>query len=231
MASAGGGKTALILGGTGETGKQVLALLQGSDAVSRIFMINRRQVELSDPNKVDQKIVDFDKLDEHGEVFKDVDMAFCCLGTTRGKAGKAGFVKVDYDYVVNSAQKLKEGNNCKEFHLMSSWGAKANSWNLYSQTKGKAEEAVSGLGFDRVAIYRPGLLITGREESRTFEKMAQGLAGVFDKGQKYSITTVNVAKAMVFNATGKSGGENGKPEIFEHVGLTKLAEEFDAAKQ
>jgi oxidoreductase len=43
---------------------------------------------------VDQKVVDFDNLEEHRTAFDGADMAFCCLGTTRGKAGKEGFVKV-----------------------------------------------------------------------------------------------------------------------------------------
>ena len=66
--------------------------------------------------------MDYDKLDEHADAFKDADLAFCCLGTTRAKAGKEGFVKVDYDYVVNSAQKLKDGGTCKSFHLLTSYG-------------------------------------------------------------------------------------------------------------
>jgi hypothetical protein len=35
-------------------------------------------------------------------------------------------------------------------------GAKANAWALYPQTKGKAEEAVRNLGFERTSVYRPG---------------------------------------------------------------------------
>ena len=63
-------------------------------------------------------------------------------------------------------------------------GAKANAWTLYPSTKGKAEEAVKELEFERTSIYRPGLLITEREESRILEKTAQCMAGFFDR---YSI--------------------------------------------
>ena len=34
-----------------------------------------------------QSVVDFEKLDDHADVFKNLDVGFCCLGTTRGKAG------------------------------------------------------------------------------------------------------------------------------------------------
>ena len=44
-----GTKTALVLGGTGETGKMVLKELQQIDLISKIIMINRRNVELTGP--------------------------------------------------------------------------------------------------------------------------------------------------------------------------------------
>lgn len=37
-----------------------------------------------------------------------------------------------------------------------------DSWFLYSKTKGQAEEAVTNLGFDRLSIYRPALLLCDR---------------------------------------------------------------------
>lgn len=61
-------------------------------------------------------------------------MAFCCLGTTRGKEGKTGFVKVDHDYVVNCAKLLKDAD-CKDFHLISASGAHSKSYFLSSETK------------------------------------------------------------------------------------------------
>ena len=67
-------------------------------------------------------MIDFDKLEEHKEAFNEGDIAFCCLGTTRGKSGADGFVKVDYDYVVNTAKILKDNGVCKDYHLVSSKG-------------------------------------------------------------------------------------------------------------
>ena len=68
------------------------------------------------------KVIDFDKLEEHKEAFNEGEVAFCCLGTTRGKSGADGFIKVDYDYVVNTAKLLKENGVCKDYHLVSSKG-------------------------------------------------------------------------------------------------------------
>ena len=71
--------------------------------------------------------VDFDKLEDHKEAFQGADVGFCCLGTTRAKSGKEGFIKVDYDYVLESAKILKESGKCKDFHLVSSQGKRNKS--------------------------------------------------------------------------------------------------------
>lgn len=39
---------ALVLGGTGETGKRVVEQLRINDLISKVVMITRRQVELPD---------------------------------------------------------------------------------------------------------------------------------------------------------------------------------------
>jgi hypothetical protein len=34
-----------------------------------------------------QKVVDFEKLQDYEDTFKELDVVYCCLGTTRGKSG------------------------------------------------------------------------------------------------------------------------------------------------
>ena len=127
--------SALLLGATGETGKELVKALCASDAVSKVILVGRRKLE-SEPaassDKVEQRVVDFDSLEAAS--FAGADVAFCCLGTTRGKAGKDGFVKVDHDYVVNSAKMLKE-SGCNNYQLLSSKGASAGSLFLYPKVK------------------------------------------------------------------------------------------------
>ena len=72
---------------------------------------------------------------------------------------------MDHDYVLAAASLLKEAG-CPEFHLLTSTGAKASSWFLYPSTKGKVEEAVKRLEFDKLSIYRPGLLLCARNQKR-----------------------------------------------------------------
>ena len=41
-------KIVCVLGGTGETGKRVIDELRNSDTISRIIMLTRREVELTE---------------------------------------------------------------------------------------------------------------------------------------------------------------------------------------
>ena len=52
MASGGNTLTALLIGGTGATGKEVLKELTKSDLISKIIFISRRAMEFPDEAKV-----------------------------------------------------------------------------------------------------------------------------------------------------------------------------------
>ena len=219
-----GKKVALVLGASGETGKEVVRSLVNSELYSQVNVITRRQLDFpqDDPNyqKVQQKIVDFDQLEESSSAFSGAATAFCCLGTTRAVAGAEGFVKVDHDYVLNSARILRS-NNCSDFHLLTSKGASASSWLLYPSTKGKVENAVMELGFPRLSVYRPGLLLCDRPNRprRMFEEFAQKVAGWIDKSHGWSIPTNLLAAAMVSNA----GTEQAEAvKILEHHEIVNI---------
>lgn len=193
-------RSAFVLGYTGEVGKEVVKELAARNAFSRVVLIGRRQVEYEDKALADmtQSVVDFEKLDEHSDVFKGSDVGFCCLGTTRGKSGADGFVRVDHDYVMQSA-KLAKAQGCKQFHVVSSQGANKNSSFLYPKVKGEVEEELKSVGFESLVIYRPGILMCNRTERRPFESVARfvmrPLAALFPTSG--SVPTSIVARAMV----------------------------------
>ena len=60
----------------------------------------------------------------------------------RGKSGKEGFLRVDRDYILDFATKSKAAG-IKQFHLLSSQGANADSSFLYLQTKGLVDNKVT----------------------------------------------------------------------------------------
>lgn len=199
------GVKVFVLGYTGETGKALVKQLTCDSYFSSIVLIGRRQVELqdlqiTDESRFTQRVIDFENVDKFEEDFKGCDVGFCCIGTTRGKAGPDQFVKVDRDYVVNSARVAKKAG-CSHFQLVSSTGANKNSFILYSRTKGEVEEMLKDVSFERLSIYRPGMLLGKRQERRPGESFVKVLMTPFNKlfPSLGSVHFDVLAKAMINN--------------------------------
>lgn len=215
-------KSCFILGASGETGRVLLQELLERNIFSKITLIGRRQLtfEGKEYEKLVQEVVDFEKLDEHAAAFQGHDVGYCCLGTTRAKAGAEIFVRVDHDYVLKSAELAKSGG-CTQFHLESSRGADKNSNFLYLKVKGQVEADIEALGFDRYAIYRPGVLLVDRQESRPAEWLARKFLGAFSSvcSTSMAIPIQVVAKAMVSNTLLQP---EQKTEILENKNIASL---------
>ncbi|KAF2349542.1 NAD(P)-binding domain [Trinorchestia longiramus] len=189
---------ALVLGGTGEVGRELVKQLVAHPAFSKVTVVGRRPFEDVQSDKLVSKQVDFDKLQEYEDAFNDTQVAYCCLGTTRANAGKEGFIKVDRDYVLGAAELLKKAG-CSHFHLVTAQGSNKDSMFLYPKIKGETEECTAEMKFDRLSIYRPGLLMCERRERRIFEGILQTFAKGFDWRNRFSVPVETVAKAMITN--------------------------------
>ncbi|XP_051756412.1 oxidoreductase HTATIP2 [Ctenopharyngodon idella] len=215
-------RTCFVLGASGETGKALLKEIVERNIFSKITLIGRRQLTFEDKayENLVQKVVDFEKLEEYAEAFQGHDVGYCCLGTTKAKAGAEGFVRVDHDYVLKSAELAKAGG-CSHFHLESSKGADKTSSFLYLKTKGQVEAEIEDLGFERFSIYRPAVLLVDRQESRPAEWIARKFLGAFSSAfpTAMSIPITSVARAMLVNTL--QDGEQ-KVEILENKAIYEL---------
>ncbi|MEE6498962.1 hypothetical protein FKM82_003258 [Ascaphus truei] len=223
-------KSCFILGATGETGKELLKLILSSQIFNKVTIIGRRKLDFEDEayKHVIQEVVDFEKLDDYVSAFQGHDVGFCCLGTTKAKAGEAGFIRVDHDYVLKSAQLAKAGG-CTHFNLESSNGANKESSFLYLKVKGQVEAEVEELGFDRYTIFRPAVLLCDRKESRPSEwvarKMMAPIAYMFPSAFSVPITTL--VKAMVNNAVLQN---DKKVELLENKAIHMLGKMGETKK-
>ncbi|XP_029354208.1 oxidoreductase HTATIP2 [Echeneis naucrates] len=215
-------KSCFILGASGETGKVLLQELLERNLFSKITLIGRRKLPFEGQayENLVQEVVDFEKLDDYAAAFQGHDVGYCCLGTTRAKAGADGFVRVDHDYVLKSAELAKAGG-CSQFHLESSKGANKNSNFLYLKVKGQVEADIEALGFDRYAIYRPGVLLVDRQESRPAEWMSRKFLSAFSSvfSTSMAIPIQAVVKAMASNTLLQP---DQKVEILEHKDIASL---------
>ncbi|MDQ3396071.1 MAG: oxidoreductase [Bacteroidota bacterium] len=163
-------KVALIAGATGMVGKELQEQLLKSNHYRMVISLVRKQLPSNHP-KLQQIIVNYDKLDAIASQLI-ADDYYCCLGTTMKKAGsKENFAKVDYLYPVNLAS-IAEKNKAKKYLLISAMGADKNSSIFYNKVKGEVEEGISQKAIKSIYIFRPSLLVGDREEERVGEKIA-----------------------------------------------------------
>ncbi|XP_041131080.1 oxidoreductase HTATIP2 [Polyodon spathula] len=214
-------KTCFILGASGETGKLLFKEIVNSQIFSKITLIGRRLAfENEAYENVFQEVVDFEKLDDYAAAFQGHDVGYCCLGTTKAKSGEQGFIRVDHDYVLNSA-KLAKAGGCSHFNLESSKGADKTSSFLYLKVKGQVEVEIEELDFDRYTIFRPAVLMVDRQESRPAEWLARKflspVSSIFPTA--LSIPISSLVKAMVIN-TVMEGDK--KVEILENKPIYNL---------
>ena len=148
---------ALIIGATGATGKDLVTQLLADDTYSEVHCFVRKPLALSHP-KLHAHVVDFETPEPWTDLLRG-DVAFSCLGTTLAVAGsKEAQWRVDYDYQYNFA-KLCRNNGVPTFVLVSAAGAKAQSKLFYNRMKGQLEDAIKALGFARLLIFQPSVLV------------------------------------------------------------------------
>ncbi|MFZ5816068.1 MAG: oxidoreductase [Bacillota bacterium] len=163
-------RRALVLGATGLVGGEVVRLLLEQPEYERVVVLVRRGLGWSHP-RLEQRVVEFDRLAEQREAFA-VDDLYCCLGTTIRKAGsQAAFRRVDYEYPLTAARLAKEAG-VQRYLLVSSMGADPNSAIFYSRVKGEMEQAIAAVGLPSLLIFRPSLLLGERQEVRPAERVA-----------------------------------------------------------
>lgn len=147
---------AIIIGGTGATGKELVKLLLDSERCTEVVALVARN-KLATHKKLTQIVVDFSRLEDWTDSIQG-DIAFSCMGTTLKNAGsKSAQWVVDHDYQFRFAEICKK-NGVSTFVLLSAMNANSNSSFFYGKLKGVTEDDITALNFDKLIIARPGLL-------------------------------------------------------------------------
>ena len=210
-------KKAIVIGGTGMVGTQLIKQLIEKETYSEIVSLVRRGSGVTHP-KLSEHVVNFDQ-PESWSYLVTGDVLFSTLGTTiaQAKTKEAQF-KVDYTYQFTVAE-IASKNGVRNYVLISSAGANSNSKAFYMRIKGQLENAVQKLPFKVISIIRPGLLAGNRTEKRTGEKI--GLAvmyflnklGLFKRYRP--ILAYQVAQAMINAAEKTQSGIYKLDDVFQ----------------
>ncbi|GAB2671125.1 NAD(P)H-binding protein [Paenibacillus thermoaerophilus] len=81
-----GGRTAVVAGGSGLVGRELIRGLLDDPVYGRVVALLRRRMDVQHP-KLEQRLVDFGRPDTYADSLSGAHDVFCCLGTTIRKAG------------------------------------------------------------------------------------------------------------------------------------------------
>lgn len=198
---------ALLIGATGATGKDLLDLLLKDDSFHQVDIFVRRGLDIQH-EKLKIHVIDFDKPEQWKHLVKG-DVLFSCLGTTLKAAGsKEAQWKVDYDYQYQFAKFARE-NHVYNYVLVSSGFSSPNSLYFYTRMKGQLEEAVKALGFPKLTIFNPPVLIR-KDSDRTAEVAGLKAIQFFNRigifRSQNPLPTEILAQAMINSAKTKENG-------------------------
>jgi len=158
-----------IAGATGLVGRHLLDAICDDAASDDVVVFTRRPTHrAADPNVLE---VALDASPPHA-----LDAAFCALGTTIKAAGsQETFRAIDHALVLDFAARVKAAG-ARQFHVVSALGAGVDSSVFYNRVKGEMERDLRNLGFERLHIYQPSLLMGERSESRRAERAGIAVA-------------------------------------------------------
>lgn len=210
-------KKAIVIGGTGMVGAQLIRQLIEDKNYSEVISLVRRASGVIHP-KLNEQVIDFDQ-PESWKALVTGDVLFSTLGTTIKQAKtKAAQYKVDFTYQFDVAA-IAAANGVPSYVLISSAGADSKSKVFYTNMKGKLEDAVKSLAFKAINIIRPGQLAGDRTEKRTTEKIALQVMYGLNKVrlfQRYKpIQGSQVAQAMIRAAEKEQSGTYTLDEVFD----------------
>ena len=203
----------LLAGATGLTGEHLLDRLLNEPTVSRVLAPTRRP--LAEHPRLENPVGELNAL--LPSLSGQVDIAFCCLGTTIKQAGsQEAFKAIDLDLVVAFGKRARE-MGARHLLVISAINADPTSSVFYTRIKGEMEQALIAQDWPQLTIARPSLLVGNRSEQRLAEQLAAPLAKLIP-GKYGAIEACSLARALWRLALEEQSGER----VVESDELRKL---------
>ena len=208
---------AIIIGGTGATGKQLLNQLMQNQNCELVTSIGRKPVLDGAKNDklVDIVVESLSNLSSTEKSWEGNDVFFNCIGTTRQRAGGAKeFIHIEAG-ISNEAAKMASNAKIHHASLVSAKGANHTTWAkdwvhplLYMRTMGQKEQTIlSNFSFNHVSIFKPGMIIRLQGKQTWFES--------FSESKGFGLRVDTLASAMIRNAEQvKRGSVEKSPQFF-----------------
>lgn len=193
----------LVTGASGMVGSEVLRQAIADDAIKEVIALVRRP-----PEVIHSKITvvihhDYLNYDAVLDIFKECDACTWCLGISQLQVTKQQYIAITYDYAVAAAKAMLSANPAIHFLFVS--GNKADrtekSSVLFARLKGKTENALLAMDFNKLTIVRPDAIWPKHKNKRA--PLAYKLAfPFFPLVEKFTpskiIGSVQLAKAILY---------------------------------
>lgn len=154
---------AIVLGSSGAVGTALTKELIAQPSIAAITLLLRRPHPdplVAQASKVTQHLVDVFSPPSYEKFLVGHELAFSTFGVGQpSKITREEFVATDLDAVQNFAAACRRVG-VRHFSSLAAVGANAQSKIFYVQIKGRLEQALIDLGFDRLTLVRPSMIIT-----------------------------------------------------------------------
>jgi len=158
----------LIIGGTGQVGAAVVRALVAEPSCAEVVMVNRKATPPTADHRLRQVILDTAAAEFPAEVstlarsmlaLGDPICGASCVGVGKGSRqwSEEELKALELGVVGGFARGCHDGG-VERFALLSAVGSTANSRIRYVRVMGLKEETLQGIGFKRLAIFRPGII-------------------------------------------------------------------------
>lgn len=204
--------TVVIIGATGAVGTEAVRNLVAMEAVGKLVLLGRREFTAIRHPKIHQKIVDVLDPATYREHLAGAMVAICTLGVGQpSKVTKDEFLKIDRDAALDFGRACKEAG-VSHFQLLSSVGADAKSASFFLRGKGQLEEGLRALGFERLSLFHPSMILTPSNRYGVSQAIVLALwpwltPVFFGPLKKYrGIEVARLGRAMASNLCGDVAG-------------------------
>lgn len=215
-------KKVIITGATGMVGGIVLQHCLGSSEISEVISLSRKPS--GHKNKkltelIHSNFINYSGLKEH---FKEVDIAYFCLGVYTGDVSRDEFRVITVDYTKAFADALKAQSPEATFCFLSGAGADQTETSrmMFAQDKGKAENYLIAQNFGRLHIFRPAYIypVTPRAEPNFTYRLSRKLYPLLKTLMPNNVVTSEDLSKVIY----KLGLKNYEQTILENKDIRSI---------
>jgi uncharacterized protein YbjT (DUF2867 family) len=206
----------ILLGGTGQVGGAVVEELLAIAECREVVMVTRKPIAARTRVRnvvLDTGAADFEE--RTSMLAKEIlrqgpTSAVCCVGVGAGSGrwSEEELKRLEIGVVGSFARGCHEAG-IAQFCLLSAAGSGARSWIRYARIMGMKEDTVRSIGFTRLAIFRPGIIVGNAHTPAWIGLLGRLVPGPFgDIDQHILARSIAAEIALLSQGTGEVSREN-----------------------